>query len=71
MLWCIDSASFISSINYSISSIKSRFESISRKVYKALVCIASWFGLWGAGLAIFWWHFVRWGKPECMKTLIS
>jgi hypothetical protein len=72
IMWVYDYNSVvISSINYSISSIKSRIRSIIRKVHKGLECIPRLFGPWGAELARFWWHFAQWGKPKCMKTLIS
>jgi hypothetical protein len=72
IVWVRDHNSvIISSINFSISSIKSRIGSIFRKVHKGLERVPRLFGLWGAELARFWWHFAWWGEPKLVKTLIS
>jgi hypothetical protein len=51
--------------------MKGKVVFIVQRVHKSLECVPRGFGAWGAGLAIFWWHFVRWGKPKRIKTLIS
>jgi hypothetical protein len=72
IVWVRDHNSVvIGSINYSISSIKSRIGSMFRKVHKGLERVPRLFGPWGAKLARFWWHFAWWGEPKRVETLIS
>jgi hypothetical protein len=54
-----------------ITSIEGKVVSIVRRVHKSLVHIPRGFGAWGVELAMFWWHFAMWGKPKCVKTLVS